>query len=169
MTLTFDDVPKTRDRLKELQTHPLITLGYILCSPDFERENFSAEELTEVVFRWALDCGLSIPVSNEHFSQKLEGRFNRSSASSNVAKEINGVLKEYLPNFHIEKGKEWGERLADFLSHKRDRQVGLGTYSENDLSKIERQIFLCYRVSQPYINYPMSIDHLEITELELKL
>ena len=112
VTLTFDDTKETRDRLGELQKQGLVTLRYILCDPDFERQNFTAYELTEVVFAWASDECISIPIKKEEFAKELEMRLSANPTPTNVARPIKSIFREKSIDFWIDKGMEWGGKVG---------------------------------------------------------
>lgn len=165
VTLTFDDTPGTRDRIKELQTNDLITVTYALNKPDFERQNFSTSELVDVVYSWADECGVSIPIVSEEFTKEVEAQLSKTPTS--LKSVVNKTLFEHSVPFNINKGKEWGERLAKYLGDKRETQFSAGEYSEEVITKVERQILRVLRASEPNINYPLSIEHMNVDLIEL--
>ena len=61
-----------------------------------------------------------------------------------------------------------GKRLANFLSDKRETEANAGNYSEEQLSKVERQVLHVLRASEPVINYPRSVEDLDVSELEIQ-
>ena len=83
-------------------------------------------------------------------------------------KAFNAVL--YLngeKQFKLSKGAEWGKRLADCLLEMRDSEWKSGTYSEDALTKIERQVLFMMRNSEPFIDYTGSIQNLDPASLEI--
>lgn len=165
VTLTFDDTPETRDRIKELQTNNLITMTYTLNKPDFECQNFSPSELVDVVYCWADEWGVSIPIVREEFIRELE--LQLSKCPTKLESVVNHILSQNSVPFWIDKGQEWGERLARHLTLLRESQLEAGQYTEDGLTKIERQIFWVLRASEPNINYPLSIRNMNADSIEL--
>ena len=97
---------------------------------------------------------------------KLEEQFKKNG--TDVSKMINYVLKENHVQFWVEKGTKWGIRLANYLNKKRNQEVENGDYSEDKLSKIEKQIEGIYRASQPHIDFPLSMENLDQESLEIQ-
>lgn len=163
VTLTFDESEEARRQATILATGKRVNLPYVLCAPDFERENFSVEQLTTVAGNWVAESSSAqIPAA---ITSTIERRLNERQ--EDFVHAFNSVLsRNEIPSF-IHKGTEWGNRLADYLSDQREQEYLQGTYLEERLSKIERQVFSILRNSEPYIDYPRSIEKLSPSNLEI--
>ena len=72
VTLTFDDEPGTRRRLEGLLNRGLVNLPYMLSGPDFERENFTVDQLVTVAVLWASDLGQPIKLCQAGLTQRVK-------------------------------------------------------------------------------------------------
>ena len=165
VTLTFDKSDKARDRVKRLIKVGLVNFPYILNYPDFERANFTVDQLVTIARSWAAELNYDTALWPEDLTEKVEQRL-REKGGQDFKKALDAVLRCHS-TFKLSKGHEWGARLADHLIRDGDSEVKKGTYSENNLTKIERQILFVLRNSQPSINYPGSTNKLAPDTLEL--
>ncbi|HXZ95044.1 MAG TPA: hypothetical protein VEG28_03930 [Dehalococcoidia bacterium] len=163
VTVTFDEAPASRQRIRELLQQKLITLRFVMNSPDFEGQNFSIEELLNVTLQWAREEGVDIPGCVTGLTEQIEKYLNSKKVST--TKAIDYVLKDY--HWGIDKGNEWGGRLARLLLQKREDEVKMGTYTEKNLSKIEKQVIFTLQSGQPHIDYKLSIEHMDFRNLEI--
>lgn len=165
-TVTFDESQSVRDRLKSLIKRELISLRFTVNNPDFEIQNFTLSQLVEVSLAWSVDEKCPVSCDRVQFSLDVEKRMHHKGLG--FEKAFNDVAFQSNETFRLSKGHEWGMRLAHFSSDKREVEYASGDYSEERLSKIERQILYVMRASQPHINYPRSIEDLDISELEIQ-
>jgi len=70
-------------------------------------------------------------------------------------------------SFKLSQGTQWGRELADYVSDIRDQEAKAGTYLEQTLTKIERQIVFVLHNSQPFIDYRLSVEDLDPATLEI--
>lgn len=164
-TVTFDASESVRDRLRALLNRGLISLRFSINTPDFEIQNFTPSQLVEVSIAWSKDEKCPLSCDQERFSLDVEKRIHDKGLG--FEKAFNDIAFQSGEIFWLSKGYEWGKRLADFLSDMREREVNSGNYSEDSLSKIERQILHVMRASQPVINYPRSVEDLDMSVLEI--
>ena len=158
VTLTFDDDSDgTRRRVEGLLAKGLVNLRFVLNKPDFELGNFTVDQLVAVAAAWASDLSKPINMDQETLVRDVSARID---LGIKFEKALNDVLYSNNEQFKLNKGPKWGERLADLLFDTRD--------SERELSKMERQIQFVLRGSQPFIDYPMSIENLDPASLEIK-
>ena len=134
--------------------------------PDFELENFTVDQLVEVAVTWASDLQRPIGLCRETLIGEVTSRI--SEKAEGFEKALNSVLLSHGEVFKLSKGTEWGKRLGDHLSDKRESEAEVGVYPEPTLSKIERQTLFVLRNSEPFINYPLSIKNLDPTTLEIQ-
>ena len=165
VTLTFDESRGTRRRLENLIESGLVNCPFVLNSPDFECGNFTIGQLVAVAVSWASELGCPVKLSQESLIEKVEWRLENKQ--EDFKKALNAVLRSGGEVFRLSKGAEWGRRLADSLCDKRGSEAQEGTYSEQTLTKIERQIRYTLRNSQPFIDYPLSVENLDNTALEI--
>ena len=97
-----------------------------------------------------------------------EVKVQLETKNKDFKRAFNDVLRCNYEEYHLSKGVEWGIRLANYLTDKRNSEAEQGKYSEDNLSKIERQIYHVLRASQPFINFSLSIEHLDMNNLEIK-
>ena len=159
VTLTFDESVNARKRLHSLIKTGLVNFRFILNEPDFELENFSVDQLIEVTANWASDLHKPIGMNIETLADKVTNRIE--TKAEKFEKALNSVLHLNGECYTLCKGTEWGERLGDYLSDKRESDAKAGVYSESCLSKIEGQILFVLKNSNPDIDYRLSIKHLE--------
>lgn len=167
VTITFDETPGSRSRAEDLKQEGLLTMPFILNEPDFELENFEIGELVEVASTWASDLGKSIKTCNKKLAQDIESRIS-DKEGEDFKRAINYILSSNREQYKLSKNSEWGKRLAEFLLSKREKEAELGKYSDDHLSKIERQVVYVLRNSQPFIHYEKSIENLDAANLEIK-
>ena len=166
VTLTFDDdSDKTRTHLNGLVEEGLVNLRFVLNKPDFELGNFTVNQLVAAAVSWASDLSRPIQLCQETLVSDVESRI--SEKRETFKKAFDSVLHINGESFKLSKGEEWGQRLADFISDTRDSEWKAGTYSEQALSKIERQILFVLLNSEPFIDYPGSIRNLNPASLEI--
>ena len=165
VTLTFDDEPGTRRRLEGLLNKGLVNLPFTLNEPDFELENFNVDQLVAVAVNWASDLQQPINMCSTELTLKVEARICQKGLK--FQKALNDILNAAGEEYKLSKGSEWGERLADYTSDLRESEAEAGTYAEDTLPKIERQILRVLLDSEPTINYPLSIENLDTSSLEI--
>ena len=164
-TLTFDDTTDARRQVNKLVEKKLINIPYALNDPDFERENFTVEQLVTIACDWVSE---SNPISEDIRSIILEQTESRlCEKKEDFIRAFNSVLHQNGITSRISKEPQWGMRLAGYLSDQRENEYQNGDYSEENLSKIEKQILLVYQDGQPFIDYPLSIEHLRPKMLEV--
>ena len=154
VTLTFDeDSTNARSRMEGLVQNGLVNVPFILNKPDFELENFTVAQLVSVAAAWASDLSKPIELNQDALARKVSERIEEKKEG--FQKALNAVLhRSGERQFKLSKGAEWGKRLADYLLETRDSELDSGTYSENSLTKIERQLLFIMRNSEPFIDYP---------------
>ena len=165
VTLTFDDSDTARKRLNGLIGSRLVNFRYVLNKPDFELENFTVPQLVEVAVTWASDLQYQVKLPQETLIRMVKSRINKKKGCFKTA--FNDTLHENGERFQLSKGHEWGKRLADHLSGKRESEVEPGVDSEGTLTKIEQQTLFVLRNSQPFIDYPLSMKNLDFSTLEI--
>ena len=175
VTLTFDEDDKgdARKRVESLMDRELVNFRFALNKPDFERENFTVEQLVTVAVAWASDLQKPIKLPQETLIRMAKNRINEKARDFEQAFNDICHLKGEGFNmkgkrFKLSKGYEWGKRLADHLSDMRESESKADVHSKLYLSKIERQTFFVLRNSQPFINYPLSVKNLDPATLEIK-
>ena len=166
VTLTFDgDISEVRSRVEGLVRDGLVNMRFVLNEPDFELENFTVEQLVSVATTWAAALSQPVALSQEVLVQEVKDRIQCKNLGFD--KSFNDILHCHGEQFKLSKGTEWGKRLADHLSDERERESMRGAYSEETLSKIERQVLYILRNSQPHIDYPRSVKNPELDRLEI--
>lgn len=173
VTVTLDDSDKIRKNIDDFKVQGLINIPYVLNGPDFENETFRDENdgLPIDHLLNAMLYGLDIPPSDiGQIKEESKGGYNKSKGGINrLIKAFNDAIKRHKdPAFQISKGEEWGKKMADYLSDKREEEVMNGTYSETSLSKIERQILSVWQCSQPFVDFPSSIKKVNPGALEIE-
>ena len=165
VTLTFDDSGRARKRVENLIANRLVNLRFVLNQPDFELENFRVDQLVAVAMAWASDSRFPIKLRRETLVQEVSRRI--SERKEGFKKAFNCVLHLRGEQFKLSKGTEWGSRLADHLINQGNLEAENGTYSDQTLTKIEQQIFVVLRGSQPHIDFPLSMERLDPRSLEI--
>ena len=166
VTLTFDDSNKARKRVESLAKDGLVNTPFVLNAPDFELENFTVEQLVFVATTWAAELSQFVKTSQCTLLAEIGHRV-QNKEKEGFEKAFNHVLHSHGEQYKLSKGKEWGKRLADQLIGERGCEPLRGAYSEEALSKIERQVIYILRNSQPHINYPGSVKNLDLDSLEI--
>ena len=167
VTLTFDESADARTRLKCLVENGLVNFPYVMNCPDFELENFTVEELVSVAVAWMSDLQQPINLSQTSLVGQVQSRID-DGKSSDFKHALDSVLLMNGEQFKLSKGKEWGERLANHLISERASQAKVGGGPAQGGSKIERQIRSVIRNSEPFIDYPMSLENLDPAKLEIQ-
>ena len=165
VTLTFDDSSKTRKRLESLLAKELISMRYVLNSPDFETENLTHEELIEVAVKWANDLERPLSMNKSDITSRVAKRMRVKKVD--FQKAFNDIVHHHDEAFKLTKNEEWGKRLADSICDDRDSETDSEDHPEEGMSKIEQQILYVLRGSQPIINFPRSLEETEFHELEI--
>ena len=163
VTITFDESEDSRRQARILTDRKQINLPYALCRPDFERDNFTTAQLVKVACVWVSES--TIVPNIDEVTAIVTKRFQEEK--EDFKRAFNSALRELKIPSSIHKGEEWGCRLADYLSNHREQQYLDRVYSEERLSKIEEQILTILQDSQPYIDYPLSIEKLNTMNLEI--
>ena len=166
VTLTFDDSRELRGRVESLMNLGLINIPFVLSNPDFELGNFQTAQLIEVALTWARDVQKPIGICREELVNRVNTRISEKNRSFDRA--LNDILHCEGEEFRLSKGSEWGQRLANYLSDRRDAEVAAEQYTEKDLTSIEQQIFRVSWSSQPVIDYPSSVFKLDPSNLEIR-
>ena len=164
VTLTFDDSPSVRNRVDGLIKDRLVNLRYVLNRPDFELENFTIEQLIAVSLNWATYLSKSVKLTQQTLVREVSSQSNNKG----FEKALNDTLRSKNEQYRLSKGEEWGKRLADHLMDTRDSEWAAGTYSEQALSKIEKQVLYIIQNSQPDIDYPKSMENFDSASLEIR-
>ena len=165
VTLTFDESKRARSRMEELRKSGLVNFRFVLNAPDFELDNFTVEQLIAVAVSWASHLQRPIKLCRATLAREVESRISKKK--EDFRKALNWVLWSNGEPFQLSKGPEWGTRLADHLSERRASEAKAEAHSERTLTKIERQILFALRNSQPLIDYPLSIENLDQSALEI--
>lgn len=167
VTLTFDDSNGARTRLKGLVKSGLVNFPYVMNGPDFELDNFTVEQLVAVAVAWMSDLQRPISLCQATLAQQVQRRID-DKKENNFKDAFDSVLFLNDVQFKLSKGKEWGERLATYLISARASQTEREGGSPQVKSKIERQIDYVIRNSEPFIDYPGSIERLDPAQLEIQ-
>lgn len=165
VTVTFDWSTRARNRIEDLVNQGLISLPFVLHAPEIERGLFTIDELVEVAVTWADDLQKTIGMSPKDLALKVESRVRFKGETFHKA--INSILRMAGNDFELGKGIEWGSRLAIYLNDKRESEYQAGTYSEDSISGIEKQIFRVQWSSEPFIDYLLSVSDLDSSKLEI--
>lgn len=165
VTLTFDESSRTRRRLKGLIEAGRVNFPFVLNKPEFELGNFTVEQLVDVALTWASELEYSVGLTQGELARDVKRRISQQNADFKRA--FNSVIRLNGDSFKLSKGSQWGQRLADYLSDIRDLEAKAGTYSDQTLAKIERQILFVLHNSQPFIDYRLSIENLDPASLEI--
>ena len=165
VTLTFDESNRARRRLNNLIKAGLVNFPFVLNTPDFELGNFTVEQLVAVAISWASELEYSVGLTQDDLVREVNCRISQKDADFKGA--FDSVLRLNGDSFKLSKGTQWGQRLADYVSDIRDLEAETGTYTEQTLTKIERQILFVLHNSQPFIDYRLSIENLDLTTLEI--
>ena len=164
--LTFDYSDDASGRIQQLVVDKLVSLCFVLNKPDFERENFEVQELVTGAIDLAARTPNPIKLSRECLVYEVEQRIK--AKNEDFKKALDSVLYLHGEGYKLSKGTDWGNRLAELLSDKRDAEVHAGEYSEDSLTKIERQILMVLRGSEPGIDFPLSIENLDHKSIEIQ-
>ena len=163
--LTFDYSDDASGRIQQLVVDKLVSLCFVLNKPDFERENFEVQELVTVAIDLASRTPNPIKLSRESLVYEVEQRIE--AKNEDFKKALDSVLYFHEEVYRLSKGTDWGNGLAELLSDKRDAEVHAGEYSEDSLTKIERQILMVLQGSEPGVDFPLSIENLDHKSLEI--
>ena len=163
--LTFDYSDDASERIQHLVVDRLVSLCFVLNTPDFERETFEVQELVTVAIDLASLTPNPIKLSRECLVYEVEQRIKKKN--EDFKKALDSILYLHGEGYKLSKGTDWGNGLAELLSDKRDAEVRAGEYSENSLTKIERQILMVLRGSEPNIDFPLSTENLDHKSLEI--
>ena len=163
--LTFDDSSEVRKRIQSHIQRGLITSCFLINKADFELQNFEIDELVSVAISLASETPYPIKLSHEDLVREV-GR-QVVEKKKDFKKAFNDILHCNGEEFKLSKGMEWGKRLADFLSDRRDFESKACMYSEDALTKIEQQLLKVLRGSQPGIDFPHSVEMLDPKSLEI--
>ena len=166
VTLTFDDSKELRRRVRSLVREGLINIPFVVNDPDFELGNFQIAQLVDVALIWARDIRKPIGICREELVSHVEYRTSNKNRSFDRA--LNDILQCEGEEFRLSKGTNWGQRLADYLSDRRDAEAETDEYSEEELTSIELQILRVSRSSEPVIDYPSSVDEIDPSNLEIR-
>ena len=164
-SLTFDNSSDANKRMKQLVDDGLVSLCFALNRPDFEIENFQVAQLVSVAITLASETPYPIQMDQEKLAGEVESRIKEKQEG--FKKALDSVLYLHGEEYKLSKGIEWGRKLADFLSKKRDAEVEAQLYSEEALAKIERQVLVVLRGSSPVIDFPLSVANLDSQALEI--
>lgn len=162
--LTFDNSPAVRRRIEGHSSKGLITLCFLLNDADFERQNFTTDELVTVAIAISSETPHPIKFSHEVLVKEVDAQI---SETKDFKKAFNDVMHIKGEDFRLSKGTAWGWRLADLLSEKRDFEARAGWDWQESLTKIERQILKVLRGSQPNIDFPLSVESVDPKSLEI--
>ena len=165
VTVTFDWSTRARNRIEDLVNQGLISLPFVLHEPEIERALLTIDELVEVAVSWADDLQKTIGMSRQDLALKVKSRVRFKGETFHKA--INGILRMSGHDFELGKGIEWGSRLANYLNDKRESEYQAGTYSEDRISGVEKQIFRVQWSSEPFIDYRLSVGDLDSSRLEI--
>ncbi|MDE0133081.1 MAG: hypothetical protein OXM62_09950 [bacterium] len=165
VTLTFDDSSDLRSRVESLMQSKLVNVPFVLNEPDFELGNFTIDYLVDVVIKWAADVNKPIELDRATLIERVESRIVRKGL--NFDKAINDILHICGESFALGKGAKWGRRLADQLIERIEAEADSDERRDEDLSSIEQQIRQVHWSSQPFINYPLTIQEIDPDELEI--
>ena len=165
VTLTFDDTTRSRRRLTSLVGEGLINMRFTMNKPDFEADNFTPQQLVHVAVTWANDLQYSIATTEATLASEVAQKMG--GERMDFKRAFNGVLCAKGESFRLTKNKEWGIRLADFAFDLRVSEPQADDFDEDQVSKIERQIQYVMHGSQPIISYPISVEDIDITKLEI--
>jgi len=164
-SLTFDDSSDADKRMKQLIDDGLVSLCFALNRPDFELENFQVSQLVSVATTLASETPYPIQMDQEKLTGEVESRIKEKQEG--FKKALDSVLYLHGEKYKLTKGIEWGSKLADLLSDKRDAEVEAQLYAEDALTKIERQVLVVLRGSSPVIDFPLSVAKLDSQALEI--
>lgn len=167
VTLTFDESPRTRQRIDELVREGLVNFRFSVSNPEFELENFSIDELVHVATQWAAELDKEIEIDEVKLMNEVNDRLVRCNEPFDKA--FNSVLHLSGQIFRLQKGSKWGKRLADLRFRKREDEARDGVYSEDSLFKIESQILAVLRGGQPDIDFLLSMDRIDVANLEISV
>ena len=140
-------------------------MRFLLNEPDFELQNFSVKECVRVIIEWAAETGFDFPLTENELVPLVATRVREKNESLKKAFDSACHIKKI--HWPLNKGEDWGRRLARYLTKKRNDEVAAGTYNENNLSKIEEQILSIMEGSQPYIDYQLSMAHTNFDDLRI--
>ena len=163
--LTFDYSSAVRKRVEGNVNKGLVTLCFLLNNADFELQNFATDELVTVAMCVASETPYPIKLGREELVKSVGCQM--VVKNKDFKKAFNDVLRSNGEKFQLSKGMEWGRRLADLLSYKRDAEAKAGVYSEDKLTGIERQILMVLRGSQPSIDFLLSVERQDPKSLEI--
>lgn len=163
--LTFDYSDGVSDSVQQLIRDRLITLCFALNQPDFELENFDIGQLVEVAIDLASRTTRPIKLCHELVVREVKQRI--AEKGEDFKKALDSVLHLRGEGFRLSKGSDWGSGLAELLSDKRDAEFDADEYTEDALTKIERQILAVLRGSEPDIDFRLSLERLDAESLEI--
>ena len=166
VTLTFDDSRDIRRRVESLVRSGLVNIPFVLSDPDFELDNFQIIQLVDVALNLARDVQNPIGICREELVNRVTERISKKNRSFNKA--LNDILHFEGEDFRLSKGTEWGQRLADYLSDRRDAEAEADEYDSEELTSVELQVLRVSRSSEPVIDYPLSVFELDPSSLEIR-
>lgn len=165
VALTFDESRDARMRIERLIQDELVNLCFVLNDPDFELECLGVHELVTVAMALASDSPHPITLCHEYLVEEVKQRIKEKNEG--FQKAFNNVLYLNEEEFELHKGTEWGTKLADFLFDRRETEANADGYSEDTLTKMERQVLKVLRGSQPAIDFPLSVERIDPKTLEI--
>ena len=124
------------------------------------------DQLVSVAIALSVETLYPIQLSQQHLKERIVDRISKNKKEG-FKKALDSILYCSGECFRLSKGQKWGQRLADVLSDKRDKEVKAHTYSEDALMKIERQILLVLRDSSPMVDFPLSLERRDLQSLEI--
>ena len=168
-TVTIDESARVRKNIDTFKKQRLINMPYVVNTPDFECATLERDQLLDVMCSWMAELSGSW-IDFQSIRDEISRNDDGGNGAKTLINEFNKALKmrSVDGSIQVKKGRIWGSKMADYLSDYRDNQISNGTYSEESLSKIERQILAVSRYSQPFVDFSLSIKNISPHGLEIK-
>lgn len=122
---------------------------FFISKPDFEFENFKADELVKVLFQLALENRLKVPSFE---------KIKEHTSKVNSAKAFFSVLRDQFPIFSsISKGKNWGKALVKYARENPNGKE-FGDESDRLINRVIKIIYKIFSVSYEVTRKEYKVD-----------
>ena len=151
VSIDFDNIKQNPNILALYAKQNLLLAGYKIFHPDFEEDNFSFREVAAIATDLAYQLGLTgNPITAEEIQQEQD---ISGKAVADVIKKLSSRSDRM---WHLEKGKEWGEALAEFAFLNPNKEGLPGTERE-----IVRIFTLLMRAQSSNYRFTLSGSHVD--------
>jgi len=149
LILLDGDVSENYRAVKKAAKTDQICGMFFISKPDFEFENFKADELVKVLFQLSLENGLKVPSFE---------KIKEHTSKVNSAKAFFSVLRDQFPIFSsISKGKNWGKALVKYARENPNGKE-FGDESDRLINRVIKIIYKIFSVSYEVTRKEYKID-----------